>query len=179
MPRSVWQVTEDGAGQQMQVLVFPGRYLDHGVVFVALAQPLVTKRATGRFQVELVQDEDSRLGHVRDQLGGAPVLGTDRAGRIHNMNHQVDSFQGVANAVMQVLDELTRLGFENAGRVDEHDLAVGCVHDPVVGVAGGLRPWRHDRHLGPNQGIEQGRLADVGAPNQHHQPGLDLRGVAH
>ena len=54
------------------------------------------------------------------------------------------------------------------------------MHDAADVVARRLRTARGDRDLAPDQRVRQGRLADVGAPNDRHEAGAEvLREVRH
>src|SRR5205807_2403463 len=59
-------------------------------------------------------------------------------------------------------------GFEQAGRVGEHELRVALREQTDHGQAGGLRLWRDDRQVLANQGVLERGLPDIGTPRKHH-----------
>ena len=64
--------------------------------------------------------------------------------------------------------------------VHEHQLVVIPVHDAADVVARRLRTARGDRDLAPDQRVRQGRLANVGAPDDRHEASAEvLREVRH
>ena len=67
-----------------------------------------------------------------------------------------------------------------SGGVHEHQLVVVPVHDTADVVARRLGTARGDRDLTPDQRVRQGRLADVGAPDDRDEAGAEvLREVRH
>src|SRR2546421_714819 len=72
-------------------------------------------------------------------------------------------------------------GFEQAGRVGEHELRVALCEQTDDGQAGGLRLWRDDRQVLADHGVQEGRLADVGAAGQYDRAtsGHDGKGGRH
>src|SRR5437660_115190 len=92
---------------------------------------------------------------------------------------------------MQVRDDLGRLDrpqrrgahrfvqavlrLEQAGRVGEDELRVPTREQADHGETGGLRLGRDDRQVFADQGVQEGRLADVGAAGEDHRPALRHR----
>jgi hypothetical protein len=58
-----------------------------------------------------------------------------------------------------------------AGRVDDDQLGVFPVHDAADDPPRRLRPVAGDRDLGPDEGVGEGGLADVGAADQAREAG--------
>ena len=129
--------------------------------------------------IEFVENENLREDAVVDETIDALIFGADGARGIDDVDNDVDTFQRVADLVVKFLHELARLRFEQAGRVDEHDLAFGSMDDAVVRVACGLRFRRNDGDLGAHQGVEERRFADVGATDQHGETGFEPRFLFH
>src|SRR5882724_619197 len=75
---------------------------------------------------------------------------------------------------MKVLNQPARLRLENARGIDKNNLAFRSMNYAVVGVARGLRLRRDDGDLGSNQRVQERRLADIGAPDKHGQPGFEV-----
>ncbi len=64
----------------------------------------------------------------------------------------------------------------DAGRVDQQQLAFGKSRDAQQAMARGLRSWRDDADLGPDQGIDQGGFADIGTADNGDLAGA-MRGI--
>src|SRR6185437_8220039 len=69
--------------------------------------------------------------------------------------------------------EGTRGMIVQAWSVDESDLRSRQIHDPEDAVARGLRTRRDDAHLLSDQGVEQGRFADVRPADQGSEPAAE------
>src|SRR3546814_5198731 len=65
----------------------------------------------------------------------------------------------------------------DTGRVDQQQLAFGEGGDAQQPVARGLRTVGDDADLGPDQGVDQGGLADVGAADDGDVAGAVWGGI--
>jgi len=115
------------------------------------------------------------VNHVVDAL----VFRADGAGRVDDVNDNIDAFDGVADFVVEILDEPVRLRLEQARRVDEDDLARRPVDDAVIGVAGGLRFGRDDGDLGADERVQQRGFANVCTTDEDSKTGFQIRRRIH
>ena len=103
---------------------------------------------------ELVHDRDvlliEPLAGVDQQCNGVRIPGPAPGGRHHRPVEPA-------------------LGSEDAGRVDEDDLARALHHDATHERARGLYLARDDRDLGAHERIDQRRFAGVGGADQRHE----------
>ncbi len=114
-----------------------------------------------------------------DDVVDTLVLRPDGAGGVDDVDDYIDAFERIADFVVEILNELARLGLEDAGGVDEDDLAFGAMDDAVVRVSGGLRLGRDDGDLGADEGVEERGFANVGAANEHGEAGFEGRVLFH
>ncbi len=115
-------------------------------------------------QVELVQEQVDRLPGVLQALGQIPLAGAEEPVGIHDPEQQVGLLHGRLDVLEHPLVQ-DMLGLVDAGRVQEGQLHVSPVHNPEDASAGGLGRLADGRQLLPDQGIEEGRLARVGKPD--------------
>jgi hypothetical protein len=59
---------------------------------------------------------------------------------------------------------------EQPRRVDQNNLGAAIDCDSAQQRTGGLCLWGHDRDLGADQRVDEGRLADVGRADQRNKP---------
>ena len=121
-------------------------------------------------------------GHGDDRtLDGAQLAGdelvawTDALVGGQAEEHDVDLGEGLAHHIVEALAQ-QRAGTVVSGGVDEHQLVVIPVHDAADVVAGRLGATRGDRDLSPDQGVRQGRLADIGTPDDGDEAGAEVLG---
>ena len=135
-------------------------------------------------QVDLVERQDGLLVgglqalddglHVLDGLAvGGPALAIGD-GDLGLGVDQVDDGVGVlgpapGGADHGPVEPAARL--EDAGRVDQHDLAVALHGHAAHRKAGGLDLLGDDGDLGPDQAVDQGRLAGVGRADHRGEAG--------
>ena len=74
-------------------------------------------------QVGFVEAEDPGLRDGREGFDHHLVLGTDRAGWVDDMDDGINALEGRACPFVEAIDKAALVGLEEAGRVDEHDLA--------------------------------------------------------
>ena len=131
---------------------------------------MTSSRSSVCHLVPLVQHHDGRAPRHADALGQPLVLvgGTHRG---------VDDEQGDVGPLQRperpqrrvLLGAAVGLGrAAQPGGVDEADRPLGGVHHRVDGVAGRPRHVVHDRALLTEQPVEEGRLADIGPPDDGH-----------
>ncbi len=83
--------------------------------------------------------------------------------------YQVDVGEGVTYFVVEPLSEQgSRL--VQSGRIDEHELTIGSMHDSPHHVPSGLRSTRSDRDFLTGERVDKRRLSRVGATDDGHQP---------
>ena len=93
--------------------------------------------------------------------------------------HDVDLGEGLAHHVVESLAQ-QRARAVVSGGVHENQLVTVPVHDAADVVARRLGTARGDGDLAPDQRVRQGRLADVGAPDDRHEASAEvLREVRH
>ena len=115
----------------------------------------------GRHQVDLVEHQEFRSAALR-QAGNHPlVVGLDAFLGVDQQERQVGiGGTGPGGIDHRPVEPPARL--ENTGRVDIHHLGLAIDGDADDPPPGGLHLGRDDRHLGTDQAVEQGRLADIG-----------------
>src|SRR3546814_15951703 len=78
---------------------------------------------------------------------------------------------------MRISDWSSDVCSSDLGRVDQQQLAFGEGRDAQQPVARGLRTVGDDADLGPDQGVDQGGLADVGAADDGDVAGAVWGGI--
>lgn len=79
----------------------------------ARSSQLCRVRAT--LKVEFVDHENARLRRMCGDVADAIIFDTDGAGRVNDVEEDVDAFEGVADFVVEIGDEFARLGLKDAG----------------------------------------------------------------
>jgi len=133
---------------------------DHHPRNARLLEPL-DLGGSRRPQVRLVEDDEHRdaaAGQLRDQrlLERAPSAGLrDDDAEVHAVEHRLGALDAQLPERPLVV---------HARRVhEEHGAERQQLHRLLDRVGGRARKRRHDRHLLPGDGVQQGRLADVAA----------------
>ena len=135
--------------------------------------------AVARHGVALSRDGDDRALDATQLSGDELVAGADTLIGGQAEEHDVDLGEGLAHHVVEALAQ-QRARAVVSGGVHEHQLVALPVHDAADVVARRLGAPRGDRNLAPDQRVRQGRLADVGAPDDRHEASAEvLREVRH
>jgi len=109
-----------------------------------------------------LQQSHSKLVSMAEALGG-----------VDNQHRQVALRERLANEIHHLLVKAGKRPVDS-GRVHEHDLRAGPVHNAQNPIAGGLRYGGDDGNLGPNQPIHQGALAGVRPSHDRNESGFNL-----
>ena len=113
--------------------------------------------------VRLVDDQDRRLAGAPQAIGHLVVERRDAGGGIHHEQDEVRLLDRHPCLVLHpLLDVAPRLELQAAG-VDHGEAPAVPLADAVDAVAGGAGDVLDDRDALPDQPVEEGRLADVGA----------------
>ena len=100
------------------------------------------------------------------------VAATDGLRGVDEQRHDVHVGELGQGALVELAAERV-LGLVQARRVDEYDLAPLAVEDAAHAPPRGLRHGRGNGHLLAQAGVEQRRLAGVGAPHKRHDPAAE------
>ena len=115
--------------------------------------------------VNLVEHDDHRLAHGEDAVGDEAVTGADALAGAEHEEDRVHIGKGAVDRVLHALGQRVERALE-ARQVDEHCLPVltvrRAVGDAEDAPPRGLRLVADDRDLAAAEGIDEGRLADVG-----------------
>ena len=131
-----------------------------------------TRRLAGDV-VHLVGDHEHRcVGSRRRTAGHAGVLLGDAGGRVDHHDHHVGRRDRLLALRGHLVVEVVAAGHPAAG-VDEQELAALPLAVDLLAVAGDARALLDDRLAAPEDAVHQGRLADVGSPDDgdHRQTG--------
>ena len=131
--------------------------------------------ALARHGVALGGHRDDRALDAAQLAGDELVAGADALVGGQAEEHDVDLGEGLAHHVVESLAQ-QRARAVVSGGVHEHQLVVIPVHDAADVVARRLGTARGDRNLAPDQRVRQGRLADVGAPDDRNEAGAEVLG---
>ena len=135
--------------------------------------------ALARHGVALGRHRDDRALDAAQLACDELVAGADALVGGQAEEHDVDLGECLAHHVVGALAQ-QRARAVVSGGVHEHQLVVVPVHDAADVVASRLGTARGDRDLAPDQRVRQGRLADVGAPDDRDEAGAEvLRKVRH
>ena len=135
--------------------------------------------ALARYGIALGRHRDDRALDAAQLACDELVAGTDALVGGQAEKHDVDLGEGLAHHVVESLTQ-QRARAVVSGGVHEYQLVVVPVHDAANVVARRLGTARGDRDLAPDQRVRQGRLADVGAPDDRDEAGAEvLREVRH
>ena len=152
---------------------------DGGPVPQLLDGQQVLHDAVARHGIALGRNRDDRALDGAQLAGDELVAGADALIGGQAEKHDVDLGEGLAHHVVESLAQ-QRARAVVSGGVHENQLVVVPVHDAADVVARRLGTARGDRDLAPDQRVRQGRLADVGAPNDRHEASAEaLREVRH
>ena len=123
--------------------------------------------------VDLVERQDQRrLAALQLGQDALHVL-VDPLGRIDHQHHDVGVARPAPGRLHHGPVETAARG-EDAGRVDEHELARALDGDAAQRHARRLHLVADDRDLGPDQRIDQGRLAGVGRTDDRDEAAAGL-----
>ncbi len=114
-----------------------------------------------------------RGAYSLQQSHGKLVSMAEALGGVDNQHRQVPLRERLANESHHLFVKAGKRPVDS-GRVHEHDLRAGPVHDAQNSIAGGLRYGGNDRDLGSNQPIHQGALAGVRPSHDGHESGFSL-----
>ena len=114
-------------------------------------------------QVDLVQNQNRGSIRFFDQVDRAAVCFSEIQRRIHEKQQQVAIIQRSPNCFHHAFID-QRVGFVDAGCVDEYDLRLVRGEDALNGGAGGLRLVGDDRDFFPDERIEQRGFPGVRPP---------------
>ena len=135
--------------------------------------------ALARHGVALGRHRDDRALDAAQLACDELVAGTDALVGGQAEEHDVNLGEGLAHHIVESLAQ-QRARAVVSGGVHKHQLVVVPVHDAADVVARRLGTARGDRDLAPDQRVRQGRLADVGAPDDRDEAGAEvLREVRH
>ena len=129
--------------------------------------------AVARHGVALGRHGDNRALDAPQLTCDELVAGADALVGGQAEEHDVDLGEGLAHHVVESLAQ-QRARAVVSGGVHEHQLVVVPVHDAADVVARRLGTARGDRDLAPDQRVRQGRLPDVGAPNDRDEAGTEV-----
>jgi hypothetical protein len=131
--------------------------------------------------IELVdRAEDRYLRPGGDQRAGdEAVPGADALLPVDDEQHHVGIGQLALDSPLHALGQRVA-GTLHARQIDEDQLPfrLEVGGDPADRAAGGLRSHRDDRDLGPDQGVDQSRLADVGTSGEPDEAAARHRNAA-
>jgi hypothetical protein len=129
----------------------------------------------GALAVDLVDDEEERGLHALQRgfhLGAERLL----VRHVHQVQHGVDVLHALQDVGEEDLVEAV-CRRDEAGQVDEDDLAVVVRIDTGEALAGGLRERADGGKLGADEGIEERGLAGVRLPEERDEAGAE--GLTH
>lgn len=130
--------------------------------------------AMGPFaEIGFAEAQDPGLGDFSECLGDEGVFRTGGAAGVDQMEYDINIGEGFAGAVVELFDESGAAGVEEAGSIDEYDLAARMVDDAVKGVARRLGFRGDDGDLPANEGVEKGGFAGVGPADQGCEAGAE------
>ncbi len=116
-------------------------------------------------------------GRCRRPLQDQAVPGADGRRGVEHRHHHVDVLEGVADLFVETVAEGRARTVETRG-VDEDRLEPRPVQDAAHRSSRGIGPGRGDGDLGPEDLVDQGRLADVG-PTDDRDESRPQRVVGH
>ena len=127
-----------------------------------------------RRDVDLVHGEHDRRGDLGEPGRDEPVAGPDRARwpRSGSTRRRPRPAWSSARSLRALAEQRARL--VHPGRVEEHDLGVGCGAHSADLRARRLRPVGDDRDLPADDLIQQRRLPDVRPADERDEPRAEL-----
>ena len=131
--------------------------------------------AVARHSVTLGRHRDDGPLDAAQLAGDELVAGADALVGGQAEEHDVDLGEGLAHHVVEALAQ-QRARAVVSGGVHEHQLVALPVDDAADVVARRLGAPRGDRDLAPDQRVRQGRLTDVGAPDDRDEAGAEVLG---
>ena len=141
-----------------------GRYAMHiaQAQLVKLGQLLAIGHAFG-----LVGSQNAGLAQAAQVIGNVVILRRQAVARIDYKDHHVGLGYGLPRLVRHFAVDaaFACIGLEAAG-IDHDELAAAQAARAIVAVAGQARVIGHDGIACFGQAVEQGRFADIGAPNE-------------
>ena len=162
VPRAFWHGRGEIGLQVRDAVAGAGRNHEYGLGGEAERERLGEGEEVVLFRkVDLVEDEDQRLGAAFDAGQGGLDAGADfRRGVDHE-----EGAVGILGAFPRGGDHgavEAAVGLENPRRVDQDQLRVAVDGDAHEAGAGGLRLGRDDRDLLADERVDEGRLARIG-----------------
>ena len=132
-------------------------------------------RTAGAIAIDLVEEGEDGGAKLEEAAHPAFIFEAGRGGGVEEEENGIGAFRRMAG---QPVHEPAQVmgGLMGAGGVDENELPAGFGEDAADGAAGGLGDGADDADLFAEQGVEEGGLADIGAPDEGENAGAGTGG---